>query len=143
MWPEPLTPTSTDESPYRYTVTVHAGDGTPVAAAPCVVNRDAGTGLYGEMQILDPNGGPRQRLRALVLLTREALRHGEEIGVTDVHTDAPLRLQAFAARLTGMPGEPRGAGFRFRGQLHQVRTVTLDESQADGALIRGDLDAGS
>ena len=136
MWAEPLT--ATTEIVASHTVRVVARDrsGTIVAQVLCAHNAHAGFGVFGELQIVAANGGPRQRLRACVLLTREALRYAESLGITHVHTDAPARLAPLAARLSGMTGDGTGAARRFAGELHIARTATLSESDADGVLTR-------
>ncbi len=135
MWPEPLTPDAIDDDAWNFRAIVRAGDRAIVASVPCAVNARAGCGVFGEMTIDDERGAPRQRQRALVLLVRESLRHAAALGVTRVHTDAPTRLAAFAARMTGMAGDSgSGGGRQFRGALVDIRTRTLDESDADGNL---------
>ena len=135
MWPEPLTPETIDDDAHNFRAIVRAGDRAIVASVPCAINARAGCGVFGEMMIDDARGAPRQRQRALVLLVRESLRHAAALGVTRVQTDAPPRLAAFAARLTGIAGD-RGpaSGTQFRGAIDDIRTRTLDESDADGNL---------
>ncbi len=135
MWSEPLTPASADTGDYSFTAQVLDAGGAAVAHVDCVVNRQARTGWFGEMNIDDQAGGVRQRIRALVLLVRESLRHAAELGITDVRTEAPPRMATFAARLTGQPGQAFGGGrVHFRGRLADIRTRTLGESDADGNL---------
>ena len=132
MWPEPLAASTRELNPYSADVRVRDASGALVAHVRIGYNRDFGTGYYGEMQIDDPAGGPRQKVRALVLLTREALRHAQEIGLTSVATDAPPRLAAFAARMCGFQPSPRGDGVRFAGALYAARSAALDASDPDG-----------
>jgi hypothetical protein len=135
MWAEPLTADTTPIGDCTVAVTVRAGDGAPVASVRCAVNRADGFAIFGEMNIDDPSGAPRQRLRALVLLVREALRYGAEIGVVSACTEAPLRMAAFAARMTGQPGEPFGPRVRFAGELHVMRSATLNATDPRGEFL--------
>jgi hypothetical protein len=136
MWSEPLNAVTESVASHTVRVVVRDGIGRTVAEVLCAHNADAGFGVFGTMRIVAAGGGPRQRLRACVLLTREALRYAESLGITHVHTDAPARLVPLAARLSGMAGEDAGAMRRFSGELHVARTATLSESDADGLLTR-------
>jgi hypothetical protein len=105
-WVEPLSVASADHDAYSFTVTVRAGNGLAVAHVRCAVNVPAGCGVYGAMFIDAGNGGVRQRIRALALLTREALRHARALGITRVQTQLPARLRKFATALSGDAGLP-------------------------------------
>ena len=143
MWPEPLTPATAPLTRYAALHTVRAGDGTLVARVRTAYNAGAGTGMFGEMIITDPAGGPKQRVRALALLVREALRYGAEIGIRDAWTDVPADRPAlldFARRLAGRAGAWLSVdAVRIGGQLHEMRTATLRETDADGNLTGGDI----
>jgi hypothetical protein len=111
------------------------GDGRTVAVVTCAHNAAAGWGVFGEMRIVADDGGPRQRVRALVLLVREALRYAEQIGVSHVGTEAPARLEVFAACMCGLATERPSVGRRiFVGELQAVRTAALAASDTDGRL---------
>jgi hypothetical protein len=131
-WPEPLTAATAIADEYTVAVTVAAGDGTAVARVLCAHSPTARYGIFGEMQVIDGGGARRQRLRALVLLVREALRYAAEIGITRAHTEAPPRMAAFASRMCGLPGTEAGGGLLFRGELHAMRSAALDASDAHG-----------
>ncbi len=135
MWNEPLTATTRQIDDYTIVVTARAADGIECAAVTCVYNAGAGFGIFGEMRVLDDTGAPRQRLRALVLLTREALRFAADNGITRVHTEAPARLEQFAAAMCGIAPDSAGDRRTFAGELHAVRTHALRVSDATGALI--------
>lgn len=137
MWPEPLTPRTRRLDEHNLIAEVLAGDGAIVATAPYVVNVTARTGAFGTMEITDERGAPRQRVRALVLLVREALGVANDLGLVDVHTRAPARLAAFAERFTG-PIAPRLEldTLEYRGDLAQIRSRALDETDATGAYTR-------
>ena len=128
-YPEPLTPTTRILDEHNLVAQVHAADGALVATAPFVVNLVAKYGAFGEMNITDDRGAPRQRQRALVLLVREALRVASDLGITHVETRAPARLFAFAERLTGMKNGPGGL---FRGEIAPIRSKTLDDTDETG-----------
>ena len=111
------------------------GAGRTVASVPCAHNAAAGWGVFGEMRVVAEDGGPRQRVRALVLLVREALRYAEQIGVTHVRTEAPARLELFAARMCGLtPERPSPDRRTFTGELHVARTAALAASDDTGNL---------
>lgn len=135
MWIEPLTATAVPEGEFAFRVTVHAGDASPIASVHCPINAAAGFGYFGEM-LTDANGAPRQRLRALTLLVREALRFAAENGITTVRTDVPERLQRFAQQISGVePQSVRGeSGGVIAGELHAIRSFALRISDADGNI---------
>lgn len=134
MWPEPLTAGIREADEHTADVVALDGRGAVVARVRCVFNAEAGCGALGEMRIIDERGAPGQRLRALVLLVREALRFGSGRGVTHVWTEAPPRLAPFAERLSGLTSVPHGGRLRFAGELHAVRSHALRESDAHGRL---------
>lgn len=131
MWVEPLVASAANVGSHTVAVTVAAGDGTVVARVLCAHGRAANCGFFGEMVVLDAAGAPRQRARALVLLVREALRHAELLGITHVETEAPVRLRAFAARMSGL-GHANGV---FAGELSVVRSHNLRVTAADGSEV--------
>jgi hypothetical protein len=136
VWSEPLTPASTDRDAHTFDTIVRDASGKPVAAVRCIVNRQARTGFFGEMRIDDDAGGPRQKARALVLMTREALAHAAQLGIQHVRTELPQRMQAFAERISGRTAQPlAGADYlELRGDLATIRTHALENSDADGDL---------
>ena len=136
MWTDPLTPRVEDAGKYAFDAIVADAAGRDVARVRCAINIDAACGVFGEMELLDASATPRQRLRALVLLIREALRHGADIGITTVAADTPPHLEAFVSRISGMTPARLGGPRRFRGELHAVRTRALDETDANGDLAR-------
>jgi hypothetical protein len=133
MWPEPLTAVTEPVASHTVAVTVRAADGAPVARVLCAYGTQVRCGIFGEMQIVDARGAPRQRARALVLLVREALRYAAAIGVTRVETEAPPRLRAFAARMSGLVHQ----GGHFAGDLREVRAHHLQATDADGNELTG------
>jgi hypothetical protein len=133
MWVEPLVAGNEAFGSHTVAITVAAGDGTLVARVLCAYSRTARCGFFGEMVIVDASGAPRQRARALVLLVREALRHAETLNITHVETEAPARLRAFAARMSGL-GHADGI---FTGELSVVRSHNLLATQADGGELEG------
>ncbi|MDE3095846.1 MAG: hypothetical protein KGK07_07580 [Chloroflexota bacterium] len=135
MWSEPLTAASADDGRSVVTVTVLDGQGAPVAHVRCDYNRAAHTGLFGEMVITATGGSPQQRVRALVLLVRQALAAADALGLTRVRTEAAARLLPFAERMSNLRGRELHAGGRFdlAGDLHSVRTHVLDTTGADGS----------
>jgi hypothetical protein len=137
MWEEPLaTGIETLDDHHFAALVFQSGSRRPIALVKCAVNVNTRCGAYGEMNILDPDGGPRQTLRALVLLTRTALQHAQQLGITHVETDVPPKLIGFAQRLTALAGEPMPLGARrFAGDLAQIRTRTLDTTNADGDFL--------
>ena len=128
MWPEPLTAVTEPVASHTVAVTVYAADGAAVARVLCAHGTQVACGIFGEMQIVDDRGAPRQRARALVLLVREALRYAASIGITRVETEAPPRLRAFAARMCGLSHD---AG-HFAGELHAVRSHNLLHTDSNG-----------
>jgi hypothetical protein len=137
MWEEPLTTGIETIDDHHYAaVVLQEGSRRPVAVAKCAVNTETRCGQYGAMIILDDNGGPKQTLRALVLLTREALRHAQELGITHVETEVPDRLKDFAQRLTALAGDRVALdATRFAGDLAQIRTRTLDTTDGNGDFL--------
>ena len=137
VWSEPLTADSRIRDPWTFDTIVRQGDGSPVAGVRCTVNTEARTGWFGDMIITDRYGGPKQTLRALVLLTREALRQANDLGIRRVRTEVPPRLLDFARRMTALQGDAMDADAArtlIAGELAQIRTRTLDTSDADGNL---------
>ncbi len=137
MWAEPLTAVIRDFDDQMYGVAVLAGDGTLCAHVRVAYSAEISTGCFGVMVIDDPSGAPRQRRRAMVLLVREALRHAQQaLGLQHAFTEAPRRLQPFAARMFGIDGDDvtagRGDAIVFRRHLADVRTNVLAISDADG-----------
>ncbi len=143
VWREPLTAATAIVDEYTVAVSVAAGDGTVVARVLCAHNVAAGYGIFGEMQIIDDGGSPRQRLRVLVLLVREALRYAAEIGVVRAHTEAPPRMAAFASRMCGLPGGAAGGRLLFRGEVHAMRSAALDASDAGGNFADSSVETGA
>jgi hypothetical protein len=132
-WTEPLTADARDTDAYNFIATVTDAAGVKCAAVPCAVNRAAGCGMFGAMEIIDQDGAPRQRIRAMVLLVRTALQYAGSIGVRRVETELPDdRLLDFAARLTGREPERRGVRLYFAGDLADIRSRTLEETNGDG-----------
>jgi hypothetical protein len=136
MWPEPLAAATAPLNPHEVTVTVRDAEGRAVAAVRCAHNARDGFATFGEMRLLADAGGPRQRLRALVLLVREAMRYGADIGITHARTEAPARMAAFAARLSGVPGVPVAGRRVVAAELQAMRTALLRETDADGNFTR-------
>jgi hypothetical protein len=134
MWDEPLAATAREIDAYTIVVSVSDARAIEVARVLCGYNALARSGVFGEMQIVDANGGARQRLRALVLLVREALRFAAGAGLTNVLTEAPERLAPFATRMSGIDAQPIGGRRLFAGELHVVRSVALRESDDAGNL---------
>jgi hypothetical protein len=87
MWKEPLIASTKEVAVRTIVVVVHNGEGVPVAHVLCDHGGSSRCGVFGEMRVIDGNGGPRQVARALVLLIREALRYAESILITHVETD--------------------------------------------------------
>ena len=134
MWPEPLLADSESLDTHTIAVTVRHAGGRPVAGVICAYNAGAGFGVFGEMRVLDEGGGPRQTVRALVLLVREALAYAAGLGLTQVNTEAPERLRPFASRMSGLDGS-RVAGRRvYSAELHAVRSAALRGSRDDGSF---------
>ena len=137
MWTEPLTPVVRDFDEHMYGVAVLTGEGTVCAHVRVAYSLEISTGCFGAIVIDDASGAPRQRLRAMVLLVREALRHAQQtLGLQHASTEAPRRLQPFAAKMFGIDGDDvtagRGDAIAFRRQLADVRTHVLSVSDADG-----------
>lgn len=135
MWPEPLTAAAREVDEHTVDILALDGRGAVVARVRCAYNARAGCGALGEMRVVDERGAPAQRLRALVLMVREALRFGAECGVRQVWTEAPERMSPLAARISGLAGAERGGRLRFDGELHAVRTHALRSSDAHGRLV--------
>lgn len=138
MWSEPLAVRVEDAGAYAFDAIVADGGGRDVARARCAINRGARCGVFGEMVVLDGAGSPRQRLRALVLLIREALRYGAEIGITDVAAETPEALEPLVSRLSGVTPSRAGGRRRYRLALHAARTRVLDETDDSGELTGRD-----
>jgi hypothetical protein len=136
MWTEPLAARTEEAGQYAFDVVVAEGGGRDVARVRCAINRNAGCGVFGAMEVLDADASARQRMRALTLSIREALRHGAAIGITDVAADVPPRLATLVSRVSGMTAASIGGQMRYRGLLHAVRTRALDETDSDGNLVR-------
>jgi len=138
MWPEPLTPETVTPKPYTALIRVRAGDGTVVARVLALYNLDAGYALFGEMQIIARDGGPKQRVRALALLVRQALHTAADLGITRAHTDVDAARPAlldFARRMAGRAGYHADRDrIRIGGLIHEMRTAALDATDADGNL---------
>ncbi len=135
MWAEPLTPSIRILDDFNMLAQVNAADGTLIATAPFVINREAHTGAFGEMNITSRDGGPRQTQRALVLLVRAALRFATGEGVRHVETRAPERLRAFAERFTGDISEKDGPTVLYRGDAATIQTRTLDKTNDAGDVL--------
>lgn len=135
MWPEPLTAAAREVDEHTVDVVALDGRGAAVARVRCAYNARAGCGALGEMRIADERGAPSQRMRALVLLVREALRFGAGRGVTRVWTETPERMAPLARRISGLAGGERGGRLRFEGELHAVRTHVLRSSDAHGRFV--------
>ena len=103
-WIEPLSVATVDHDEYTFTCTVKENRGRAVAHVKCAVNVPAGCGVFGALFIDDTTGGVRQKIRALCLLTREALRHAHGLGIVTVETTLPPRLRKFAETLSGKTG---------------------------------------
>ena len=133
MWPEPLAARVIPTDRYRVEVVVENAEGWTVAAVSCAYNEAAGWGSFGEMRITAAAGAPKQRVRALVMLVREALRYADAIGIRHVRTEASPRYAAFAARMCGFDGGPPARRHIFSGHLHAARTAALSASRPDGS----------
>lgn len=136
MWLEPLTAGVIREDQYSLRVSVIDPRDTLLASVRCDLNEDTGCGAFGEMNIEQPDGGPRQVSRALVLLVRAALRYAAERGITKVQTRIMPNAQVFAARVVGLD---QGARFHrdgsatLSGELHHFRTRALERTTEDGS----------
>ncbi len=145
MWSEPLTVESRDVDVGKdgtvdgFATTVRQQGGTMVAQVRCITNQQAHTGFFGEMNIIDTAGAPRQRQRALVLLVREALRHAANLGIQHVRTELPPRMQSFAERIAGVRARAitaDGNWLALGAELAPIRTHALETSDADGNLAQ-------
>jgi len=141
MWPEPLIPASEDDAsdPKRFRTVVRAGDRTvAVAALEVIISPRARFATCGELTILDATGAPQQRVRALVLLMREALRRAAELNIQHVYADVPDRLRDFLFRCFGIDTDllpSRRDGWRaMEIDLATLRSLLLDRSDANGNL---------
>ena len=99
MWAEPLTPSIRILDDFNMHAQVHDATGALIADAPFVINREAHTGAFGEMNIRSRDGGIRQTQRALVLLVRAALRFATTTTRRSAGTTTELRVPCFAWRL--------------------------------------------
>jgi hypothetical protein len=132
MWPEPLTAAALDIDEYRFRVELSAGpDAQLVATAWCLVNQGARSGYLAEISI-DPDGGARQKRRAIVLLVRECCRHAQALGITSCHAELSQAMRALGERLAGVAGEPAGARYRVTVDLAEMRSRLLSITDADG-----------
>jgi hypothetical protein len=145
VWSEPLTVDSRDIDIGRdgdvdgFATTVRQQGGTMVAQVRCITNQQARTGFFGEMNIVDQQGAPRQTQRALVLLVREALRHAADLGIQHVRTELPPRMQSFAERIAGAQARQLagdGTWLTLGGDLADIRTHALETSDADGNVAQ-------
>jgi len=135
LWAEPLTADTRRRDRYTFDALVRQADGRAVAGVRCTVNPDTRTGWFGAMVITDPDGAPRQKVRALVLLVRESLREAADQGIRRVRTEAPDRMLAFARRMSGLDGLRLTDDHNLiAGELHRIRTHALETSNADGDL---------
>ena len=135
MWEEPLTTSIDTADAHHFTVRAYAGDGRkPIAEVRCSLNRTARCAAYGEMIITDRNGAPRQTERAMVLMVRAALQHAQENGAQYAMAEVPEKMIEFTQRLSGLTGAPVGktASRLFFGDLTEMRSATLDTTDADG-----------
>jgi hypothetical protein len=132
MWPEPLTPAARDLDEYRFAVDVTDGSGAVVATAAALVNRGARCGYLASVDIIEPDAGPRQVRRAIVLLAREACRHAQALGITTTSAEFTPATRALGERLAGTPGEQIGARHRVRVDLAQMRSHLLNITDDQG-----------
>jgi len=126
-WSEPLTARVVVVEPWHFRADVLAGDGNRVAALH-VTYSDASASARG-LRLTDPNGAPRQKVRAVLLLTRAALDFAAGLGIRRVHADAAPRLARLAQRVFGDQGELDTAGnLHVRAELYEARSnaITLD-----------------
>ena len=134
VWSEPLAASTIDTQPNRYQVRVTQGDGSLVAALR--IDWRGNRATCGELRVLDANGGPRQKRRALVLLLRAALHHAQDLGVQYGTVLVMPAMQDIAERLAGRQAQivnSDGASF-FTGEIAEWRTRALEVSDADGNM---------
>jgi hypothetical protein len=141
MWPEPL---SADVARLNgHTVLIRAHDGQGNAIANVLAAHGPRDAVFGEMLITDRNGGPKQRVRALALMVREALRYAASIGIVNAWTDVDASrpaLLTFAQRMSGQLGDPFGSSLdatpprRIGGLIYAMRSAALTATDADGNL---------
>src|SRR2546423_13515005 len=125
MWIEPLTAVVRELDEHMFGVAVVDGDGTVCAHVRVAYSVEIATGCFGAIVMDDASGAPRQRLRAMVLLVREALRHAQQtLGLQHAFTEAPRRLQPFASRMFGIDGDDVTAG---RGDASVVQSALAGE----------------
>lgn len=131
MWTDPLAVTIQPVSPTRYRVIARDALRTVVGVATVHVGPTARTGYFGEMRV-DADGAPRQRVRCMVLLIREAIRHAQDIGLTYGDSHPTPALRAFVARITGHDPFPVGDTATVGGQIAELRSQIFERTTADG-----------
>lgn len=133
MWLEPLIARVIYRSETSVLVSILDADDIPVAAVACAVNTRAGCGMFGAIEFLEPGGTRAQQMRAMVMLTRGALDHAAELGVTRVSTiNIPPTMRDFAERMSGLRVSVRGGQLHMTGDLADIRTHILDTTDSDG-----------
>ena len=135
-WPEPLRAEARNINQQRYIVLLITGEGQHVGNVLCTIDRRTRCGTMHELTLTDDGGAPRQRLRGLVLMVREAFRHAADAGITRGSTDAPEQMREFAARMLGFEGRPRGDRTRFSGDVATMRSHILGVTDGDGNFSR-------
>lgn len=125
-WSEPLRLTTTERA-NSIVAELRDTNGTIVASVICPFSADAKCGYFGSVTT-EPGGTPRQTARALVLLTRTALKWAADHGITTVETDAPPGLRALAARISGLSH----VGGTFRGDTAATLSTVLNRTMQNG-----------
>jgi len=135
--PLALTPDITRPGPHTAVIRLREGAGDVVADVTCAYSRASATGALGELRVRRAGLTARERVRALVLLVREALRLADELGLARVLTEAPADAVPLARRLAGIDGAEAGGRRLFHAELAAVRTHVLTTTTADGDLSGG------
>jgi len=130
----PLTPDITHPSPHTAVIRLRDGAGDVIADVTCVYSRAAATGALGELRVRRAGLTARERVRALVLLVREALALADHLGLTRVLTEASAEAVPLARRLAGSDGAEAGGRRLFLAELATVRTHVLTTTTPAGDL---------
>jgi hypothetical protein len=140
MWTDPLSADSQDLT--RSLTLIRVRDATGLVCARLTIghNRQAGTAICGELNIVDDTGGARQKIRALALLVREAYRYALSIGCTTATArNIPPKLVNFVQQMTGVQLEQVGDFYFIREMsMTALRDAANVATDPDGTFKSGD-----
>ena len=132
-WSEPLRASSYDLEKGLRQVEVRDGDGVLALSVQYKYWLEHGTSALGEIVAHSKEGTARQRVRAFVLLTREAVRSARALGIRYAHAEAVPEMRAIAEAAFDVMADAGGRA-TWTGELADLEAKGRAKTEEDGRV---------